>query len=72
MLTRAKTTCELFMACHPNMTNIKIAFVFLFTGKQKFGYRQLQAFNHRLHCCMFAFKSYFMFIYLKNFGCPFV
>ena len=59
-LTRTKTICELFMTCHPNMTNVLIAFVFLFTGKQKSGCRQLQVFNHRWHCYMFAYKSYFM------------
>ena len=62
-LTRTKTICELFMTCHPNMTNVLIAFVFLFTGKQKSGCRQLQVFNHRWHCCMFAYKSYFMLIW---------
>ena len=62
-LTRTKSTCELFTTCHPNMTNVKIAFVFLFTGKQKSGCRQLQVFNHRWYCCMFAFKSYFMLVW---------
>ena len=54
------------MTCHPNMTNVLIAFVFLFTGKQKSGCRQLQVFNHRWHCCMFAYKSFY--VNLRKFG----